>query len=984
MAGPPNPATPLRVRFADFELDEANALLLRNGQGIPLSPTPFGLLCALVRHAGSLLTKHTLLDEVWGHRFVSDSVLKGTISDIRAVLGDDPRSPRFIETVPRRGYRFIGTAISTEAVAPPARSELRSAAPQLEPTETVLASTANALEGAQGTAFIGRAAMLQRLRRAWARAVDGVRSIVWIAGEPGVGKTALVEHFAAGLDERAYVRGQCVQQYGSGEPYLPVLEAIAELCRRNSDAPSLLRAVAPTWLLQLPWVGTAEEREALRREVAGVSPERMLREMAEFLDRHTEGHPLLLVTEDLHWADRSTLQLLDFLARRRSRGRLMWLATFRLAEVIATDHPLNALRHELLLHRLCEEIVLDSFSEAEVAQYLAEQWPSIAVDERLAQALHDRTEGVPLFIASIASDIADRSMTSGLSPAELLESTPIPENLLAIIEHYSNQLSDKRRSLLSAAAVCGTEFRVSVVAKVLERESADVAATCERLARERLWLATPHPPTREGPDDERCAFRHALFRQVIYDRMGSAMRVALHRKVGTVLERDRADGASVSAAQLATHFDLGQSPLQALCYYAEAAETALMQLSPGACLGLTERALSLVSRAPVNGERTSLEITLAALRGLAAFHLLGAGAEAREAYVRADSLLANEPSHALRGLIVHGLGQLLNLRGEFSEALAAADRANALAGDTNDPLLEIAASTTRGQAYMLQGRPRAAREALEQSLPAIDSANAIAEERFIADPRIALLALLSLQLTHLGLVDQARQRLDQAYKLLEQRAQPVSLLVTIWCDALVQVRLGDTDRVAAVAEQMSAVVEKFAIAQGRTAARWFRALASARGGEAAAGYRQIRAAYEDNVALGMIAGGSEVLGYAAEALFLEGDLDGASRQLDEAFTIAERYGERIYLPQLLLTQAAIAERRGERAVAHASMRRALEESRAQEAPWLELLVLTELCEHSKPAIEHRRALDALVAELGEGSDTPAYLRARAVLDRMRR
>ena len=106
------------MRFGEFELDEANALLLRSGSAIPLSPTPFGLLCALARHPGSLLTKHALLDEVWGHRFVSDSVLKGTISDIRTVLGDDPRSPRFIETVARRGYRFIASPVALQESPP--------------------------------------------------------------------------------------------------------------------------------------------------------------------------------------------------------------------------------------------------------------------------------------------------------------------------------------------------------------------------------------------------------------------------------------------------------------------------------------------------------------------------------------------------------------------------------------------------------------------------------------------------------------------------------------------------------------------------------------------------------------------------------------------------------------------------------------------------------------------------------------------------
>src|ERR1043166_3128972 len=94
------------VRFEKFELDEANASLVRDGKAVALAPTPFAVLCALVRHPGQLLTKDALLDEVWGHQFVSESVLKTVISDLRTLLGDDARKPRFIETVSRRGYRF--------------------------------------------------------------------------------------------------------------------------------------------------------------------------------------------------------------------------------------------------------------------------------------------------------------------------------------------------------------------------------------------------------------------------------------------------------------------------------------------------------------------------------------------------------------------------------------------------------------------------------------------------------------------------------------------------------------------------------------------------------------------------------------------------------------------------------------------------------------------------------------------------------------
>jgi DNA-binding winged helix-turn-helix (wHTH) protein len=105
---------PVSVRFGAFHLDEANARLSRDGTAITLAPRPFGLLCALARRPGSLLTKNELLDNVWGHQFVSESVLKTAISDLRTVLDDDPRAPRFIETVCRRGYRFIA---STTAIA---------------------------------------------------------------------------------------------------------------------------------------------------------------------------------------------------------------------------------------------------------------------------------------------------------------------------------------------------------------------------------------------------------------------------------------------------------------------------------------------------------------------------------------------------------------------------------------------------------------------------------------------------------------------------------------------------------------------------------------------------------------------------------------------------------------------------------------------------------------------------------------------------
>jgi DNA-binding winged helix-turn-helix (wHTH) protein/tetratricopeptide (TPR) repeat protein len=957
VARSPSSEDPVRVRFDEFELDEADAYLHRNGKPVALAPTPFSLLCAFARQPGALLSKDALLDAVWGHQFVSDSVLKTAISDLRTALGDDPRRPRFIETVSRRGYRFI--AVTAVPAAASARAIVAPAGPP------------------PATSFIGRAAAVSRLQRAWEQAGSGQRALVWIAGEPGIGKTTLIEHFVAGLEGVACARGQCVEHYGTGEPYLPVLEALAELCRDDRTLPGLLRSVAPTWLLQLPWLCTADERDALRRELAGVGPDRMLREMGEVLDRYTEQRPLLLVTEDLHWSDRATIQLIDYVARRRGSTRLMWLASFRLAEVVALDHPLNPMRHELRLHRLCEEIVLDPFSETEVADYVAQRSPSLARDEAFVRGLHERTDGVPLFVSSVVGEVMERTGDDAAGKARLAD-VAVPENLAAIIDHYIARLGHEQRDLLCAAAVCGVEFRVDTLSLALGRDVASVALACDELVREQVWLTAPRAAESGAAAEPPCAFRHALFRQVLYDRTPSSARTHLHRQVGAALERERAARVPVAAAELAMHFDRGRQPMTALRYYAEAAEAALLHYSPASCMNLAERAAALLPQAPQGPERDDLEIALATLRGVSAFQSLGVGDESKNAFERAYALLARAPQHPMRARLLHGFGYVLSLHGEYAQALAVAERAEALAAGSDDPVLMLAACFVHAEVHHVQGRSQAARSWIERGLAIAEPLDIAAQEIFTADPHVTLRGMLAIELVRGGLVEQARTQVQRAHERARALRQPMTRLVAGWHEALLAVRLGDADRVATLADDMQALVDEFSLAQGRAACGWFGGWSDARRGKPIEGHRRIRQAYEDNLRLGMRAGASEVLGYAAEALLLAGDRDAAHAQLAEALQVANELGERVYLPQLWLLDAAIARAGGRPAAGETSARRAVEEARAQEAPWLELLALVDLCEHHEASAEERHALEALVDRLPEAHDTEPVRRARSL------
>lgn len=966
---PPSPRDAVQVRFGTFELDEANACLLRDGKALPLPPTPFAVLCALVRRPGSLLTKDVLLDEVWGHQFVSESVLKSVITKLRTVLEDDPRQPRFIETVSRRGYRFIA------AVTP-------------IPTATSAWVTVPAVASPQAPTFIGRENALSRLRSAWDLACAGRRTVVWVAGDLGIGKTTLIARFVAGLGDIVCAHGQCVEQYGSGESYLPVLEALAELCRRDSTVAPMLRAVAPTWLLQLPWLSTAEEREAVRRDLAGVSPDRMLREMGELLDRYTETRPLLLVTEDLHWSDRTTLQLINHVARRRGNGRLMWLASFRLAEVVALDHPLKALREELRLHGLCEEIVLDPFSEREVADYVAQRAPSMVADEAFVRSLHERSDGIPLFVEHVITDAVECAAHAGRAsdPASQLAKMAVPENLAGLIDHYIAKLTLEQRMLLEVAAVCGVEFRANTVADALERDAAWVDETCDGLVRGRMWLNAARADEGSKASDRPYSFRHALFRQVMYERVVPLARARLHQKVGAALERERAAGLPVTAVELATHFERGREPIPALRYYAEAAEAAVGNLSPAEAMTLTERGLALLDQTPKEAQRDtldSMEITLATLRGVAAFNVIGISPETTSAFQRAYSRLRDVPQHPMRGRLLHGFGFILCLRADYPEALEVADRAEALSSETNDPVLMLATCVVHAEVHQLQGESHAARTWIERGLAAVEPFDMALGETFVADPQITLQGLLAIELLRLGLVEQGRARLQQAYARANQLTQPMARLVAMWHDALFEVRLGNGQRVGRLADEMCELSDEFSLAEGRIACRWFRGWADARLGEPREGYRRIREAYEKNIRLGMLAGRSEVLGYAAEALLLAGDWEGAQEQLDEALQFANAHGERVYLPQLFLIEAAIAHAHGEFAAAHASIRRAVAEARAQPAPWLELMALLELCERGGATAEDGCALAALVDRLPEAIATTAIARAKVLLQGMK-
>jgi DNA-binding winged helix-turn-helix (wHTH) protein/tetratricopeptide (TPR) repeat protein len=568
------------IVFPPYRLDLADERLHRGDRALPLTPKAFAVLRFLATRAGHLVTKDEILQTVWRGTHVQDAVLKVAVREIRKALEDPARAPRFIETVHRRGYRFIA-AVGQPAAGP-----------------------------AGGTTFVGRGSELEAMGGFLERALAGERQVVFVTGEAGIGKTAVVHAFlnAAEANPAVWIAsGTCLEQYGAGEAYRPVLEALGRLARgpAGHELPGLLRRFAPTWLAQMPFLVAEGDREPLQHEVLGATSVRMVREMAEAIEALTSRVGLILVLEDLQWSDYSTLDLIAALGRRRETARLMILGTYREAEVDRSHHPLRAVRQELQMRRQCHVRPLDHLSLGAVAEYLAKRYPGDEVPEGLPKAIHRRTVGNPLFMVTVVDHLEARNLVGvsraprGLERALNEVESGVPESLRQMIEKQVDRLSAEERGVLDAASVAGLEFSALAVAAGLGGERSPADTACEDLARRGLFLR----PTGVGrlPDGTvtaRYGFLHPLYQSVLYQAVPLARRLRLHQRIGEGGIAAYGERASEIAAELAVHFEQACDYRGAVGHLCRAAENAARRYANREAIEHLTRAFDLVGHLP--------------------------------------------------------------------------------------------------------------------------------------------------------------------------------------------------------------------------------------------------------------------------------------------------------------------------------------------------------------------------------------------------
>jgi DNA-binding winged helix-turn-helix (wHTH) protein len=586
--------------FAPFRLDTVNQCLWRrrdkgDDERILLTPKAFAVLRYMVEHAGRLVTEDELLEAVWPDTFVQPQAVKSQLFDVRRALGDNPKTPLFIETLPKRGYRFIAAVNESRAAALAVPSK-----------------------SAQNT-LVGRDRELAELGACLRTTLVGQRQIVLVTGEPGIGKSALIDAFqdrsASDVPGIRIARGQCVEGYGGKEAYYPMLEALGQLCL-GSEADFVvqtLAAQAPTWLVQFPALVKPEHRELLPREILGATRERMLREIGEALETITSRTPLLLIFEDLQWVDHSTVDLLSALARGRASAKLMLIVTYRPVDLVLSNHPFKGLKQDLLVHQLCREIALEPLREAEVTEYLTARSSETSLPAGLAWFIHRHSEGNPLFMVAALDHMTQRGLISRENGSWQLRvaleevALEVPETLREMIEAQIERLSADEQRALEVASVTGAAFSTGVSAAATNFNPEDFEDLCERLSRRHhIVRSAASQQFPDGSVSPRYEFVHALYREVFYRRQGLGRRAKLHRRIGERLESLYSGRLSEIAPELAHHFEEGSDWPRAVKYLRLAAETTRRRFAHPEAAVLLRHALELASKLP-EAERAAAE-----------------------------------------------------------------------------------------------------------------------------------------------------------------------------------------------------------------------------------------------------------------------------------------------------------------------------------------------------------------------------------------
>ena len=840
---------------------------------------------------------------------------------------------------------------------------------------------------------VDRREELAELGRAFESAAGGQGLFLCVTGEPGIGKTTLVEYFLSELTAMgrpcAVARGRCSERLAGTEAYLPFLEALESLLNSAGGdvAARVMRETAPNWYAQVTSL-IAEDSET-----KPPSQERLKRELGAFLRELSHSQPLFLFLDDLHWADASTVDLLAYVGSKCAAMRALLVLTYRPTELVLGKHPFGPVKLDLQARGVCREMMLEFLLRADLDHYLALEFPGHGFPEEFAALIHARTEGSPLFMADLLRYMRDRQVLTqeqgrwilGTSVPDLRRD--LPESVRGMIQRKIDQLSEDDRRLLEKASVQGYEFDSAVVAKVLGRDAADVEEHLAELDRVHAFVRVVRE--QEFPDRTltlRYRFVHVLYQNALYASLVPTRRATLSAAVAQALLGYYGDKSGDVAGELALLLEAARDFSRAADYFLAAAQNAVRICANQEAILLARRGIKVLASVPDTPERARKELALQITLGPALFATKEwAAPEVEEAYTRAHALcreLGETPDHfpALWGLCLFRIA-----RAEIKAALNLGEQMLGLAQRAHDPAFLLQAHYALGRAHVFLGDWTTARTHLEQAIAFYDPRMHRAHAFLYGghDPCVSCLGYAALCLWMLGYPEQALQRGRQAVALADELGHPTSLAqAQVLFTLLHQFRRNVTETLE-LAEALQTLAADQGLLFYLAAASVLRGWALVERGCSAEGMAQIRKGFDT--------GGPTRAHLRAHSLTVLAEAWGKEKNYTEGLSAlatalkeAEETGIRFYEPELhRLKGEFLGLDATNGAEAESCFRQAIAIARRHQAKSLELratMTLARLWQRQGRRNEAHAELAAVYSTFTEGFTTPDLVDAAELLN----
>ncbi|MFE8603634.1 TOMM system kinase/cyclase fusion protein [Archangium violaceum] len=836
------------------------------------------------------------------------------------------------------------------------------------------------------TPLIGRTEELAFLLEAWSRVRNGQGQLLLLTGEAGMGKSRVVQALRERLagESHTHLTCQCWPQFKDSAFY-PVLEVIrramrlerertpeAKLARLEQmltalelEVPHVLPLLAP--LLSVPLLD--------RYPPPALSPKRtkeeVLQVLAELLLHLTRHDPVLLVVEDIHWVDPSTLQLLALLQERIPTTRALLVLTAR--PEFRSPLPLRPWSHQLGLERLSPE------DTGALARKVARQEP---LSHELIEQLVARTDGVPLFVEELTRMMLELRSTRGGVPERDLEQLLVPITLQALLAARLDRLPPEPRQLAQVASVLGRSFTPDVLAAVSGWEPPALQqALATLLASGLLHKQSPGP-------ELQYQFRHALIRDAAYQSLPRSQLRQYHRRVAEVLAKLFPETAQDNPELLAYHQAAAGQYEQAIHSWAQAGTLASQRSTNQEAVGHFHAALRLVKQLPDPAQQRREELRLQIGLGNNLMATRGYGApEVERAYSRAHDLCTAMGDTPQLSPALHGLWLYYFARARFQKSRQLAEQLLSL-GRKNPETVGVLLLGHRmmGTTLFAIGEPTAALEHFQQTLARYDRVR----HRSLAlvhgvDPAVVSMSYVSWIHWYFGFADQAWRDHQAALHMAKEVAHPHTTAVT-YCYAsnFHQFRRESEDTLRC-ADKAIAFAREHHFPPWEAWATLLKGWALVARGDAEEGLPLLRVGIEGWRASGSETGMATHLTLLSEACLMAGRHEDAWRVLEEAFTLQERYGERCTEVKLHRVRGELLWARGAPEQALASFHQSIAVARRQGARALELQTTLSLCRlllHLGEREKARTTLDAVRSGFTEGWDTPDQREARELSARL--